>query len=87
MIKDNVEKIREAKGITKTFIAKQLGLSLQGYRHITSGEVKLDVERLKVISKILDVKPDIFFDEKLTDFVIKQIAENRNCLDERKVCF
>jgi transcriptional regulator with XRE-family HTH domain len=73
MVHKNVEKIRIAKGITKTHIANKLDLSLQGYRHITSGEVRLDVERLKVIANVLGVSPAVFFDDKLTDSVIKEI--------------
>jgi transcriptional regulator with XRE-family HTH domain len=73
MIHVNVEKIREAKGVTKTHMAKKLGLSLQGYRHITSGGARLDVERLKVISDVLNVSPEIFFDSKLTECVIKEM--------------
>lgn len=75
MIHENVEKIRIAKGITKTHIANKLNMSLQGYRHITSGEVRLDVERLKVIAGVLGVSPAIFFDNKLTESVIKDIEK------------
>ncbi|MRG86970.1 helix-turn-helix domain-containing protein [Salinibacillus xinjiangensis] len=75
MIHENVEKIRKAKGVTKTHLAKKLNLSLQGYRHITSGEVKLDVERLNVIAKSLGVSPAIFFDNKLTESVIKDLNQ------------
>ena len=63
MVHENVEKIRKAKGITKTHIAKQLNLSLQGYRHMMNGDVRLDVERLKIIANVLGVSPSIFFDE------------------------
>lgn len=70
MIYQNVERIRKAKGVTKTHLANSLNLTLQGYRHITSGNVRLDVERLKIISEVLGVDPGVFFDEKLTDCVI-----------------
>ncbi|MGG0890292.1 helix-turn-helix domain-containing protein [Cytobacillus horneckiae] len=73
MIHENVEKVRVAKGITKTHIASKLQMSLQGYRHITSGDVRLDVERLKIIANVLNVSPAIFFDNKLTESVIKEI--------------
>lgn len=73
MVHENVEKIRVAKGITKTHIANKLNLSLQGYRHITTGEVKLDVERLKIIANVLGVNPAVFFDNELTESVIKEI--------------
>ena len=77
LVHENVEKIREVKGITKTHIAKKLELSLQGYRHIMSGEVRLDVERLKIIADILEVEPAVFFDEKLTESVIKKVNNTK----------
>ncbi|PLR82902.1 XRE family transcriptional regulator [Bacillus canaveralius] len=73
MIHINVERIRQARGVTKTHMAKKLNLSLQGYRHIASGSVRLDAERLKVIGLILNVNPSTFFDDKLTELVIKEI--------------
>jgi transcriptional regulator with XRE-family HTH domain len=72
MVHENVERIRKAKGVTKTHIANKLGLTLQGYRHIASGDVRLDVERLEIIADALDVEPAIFFDNKLTESVIKR---------------
>lgn len=82
MVHINVEKIRRAKGVTKTHLADKLNLSLQGYRHITSGNVRLDVERLKVIANVLGVEPAIFFDNELTESVIKEIE--KNSIDEQK---
>lgn len=77
MIHVNVERIRKAKGITKTYIANKLNLSLQGYRHIASGNVRLDAERLKIIGNALNVDPGIFFDDKLTESVIDEINSNK----------
>lgn len=74
MVHENVERIRIAKGVTKTHIAKRLNLTLQGYRHIASGSVKLDVERLNVIAQVLGVDSAIFFDVKLTDSVINSLV-------------
>lgn len=68
---ENVEMIRKAKGLTKKYIADKLGLSLQGYRHIGNGDVSLNVERLKIIASVLDENIEVFFDEKLTNNVIK----------------
>ncbi|MGE7873797.1 helix-turn-helix domain-containing protein [Bacillus paramycoides] len=72
LVIENVEKIRKARRVTKTFIANKTGLSLQGYRHIVNKDVRLDVERLKKISGALNV-PNIFFDDKLTESVIKEM--------------
>jgi transcriptional regulator with XRE-family HTH domain len=73
MIHENVERIRVARGITKTFVAKKLRISLQGYMHIATGHVRLDVERLKTLAMILNVEPAIFFDNRLTESVIGEI--------------
>ncbi|MDD6128250.1 MAG: helix-turn-helix transcriptional regulator [Veillonellaceae bacterium] len=70
---ENIRRIREAKGVSKTFVAKHLGLTLQGYRYIESGEVKLDVERMKKIGRILNVDSSIFLKDELTDCVIKEL--------------
>lgn len=80
MIHDNVEKFRKAKGVTMTHLADKLNLTLQGYRHIATGNVRLDAERLKIIGLVLDVDPGIFFDDKLTDSVILKINnETKPC--------
>lgn len=71
MIQDNVERIRKAKGVTKTHLAKKINMTVQGYRHITSGNVRMDVERLAVIAKELGVEPAVFFDDSLTESVIR----------------
>jgi len=69
----NVEKIRKAKGVTKTRLANALGMSLQGYRHIANGDTSLDVERLKVIAHVLGEPVEVFFDDKLTESVIYRL--------------
>lgn len=72
-VHENIRRIREAKGVSKTFVARRLGLSLQGYRYIESGDVKLDVERMKKIGHILSVDSAIFLDDKLTDSVVYEL--------------
>ena len=68
--KQNIERVRRAKGVTKTHLAKSLGMSLQGYRYLESGTVRLDVERMRRIGEVLGVDSAIFLDDKLTDCVI-----------------
>lgn len=70
MVHENVERIRKARGVTKTHLAKKLGMTLQGYRHIASGSVRLDVERLRILASALGVEPAVFLDDKLTETVI-----------------
>jgi transcriptional regulator with XRE-family HTH domain len=77
-IHENVERLRKAMGVTMTHLASKLDLTLQGYRHIATGSVRLDAERLKVIGKVLKVEPGIFFDDKLTDYVINEIDNTKH---------
>lgn len=73
MVHLNIEKIRLAKGKTKTFLANKLGLSLQGYRHIANGDTKIDVDRLMTIASALEVKTNVLLDDKLTESVINSL--------------
>ncbi len=69
---ENVVKIRKIKGVTKTAVAKYLGISLQAYRYLENGESRLDVERLRLIAKLLGEDCAVFFDDKLTQSVINR---------------
>lgn len=73
-VHENIRMIREAKGVSKTFIAKGLGMSLQGYRYLEDGSVKLDVERMKVIAHLLGEDSAVFLNDKLTKSVIKRMS-------------
>ena len=72
-VHENIRMIREAKGVSKTFVAKVLGMSLQGYRYIEDGSVKLDVERMKVIARLLGEDSAVFLNDKLTKSVIDKM--------------
>lgn len=65
-VNQNIERVRRAKGVTKTYLAKALGMSLQGYRYLENGSVRLDVEHMKVIGDALGVDSSIFLDDRLT---------------------
>lgn len=73
-VNDNVKRIREAKGVTKTFLAKKLGMSLQGYRYLENGDVRMDVERMQEIANALGIKSAVLLDDKVTDSVIKRLG-------------
>lgn len=74
LVHQNVERIRIAKGKTKTFVAGKLKLSLQGYRHIANGNTRLDTERLKVIGEALEEDPAVFLSDELTESVVSRMA-------------
>ena len=68
----NVAKIRQAKGITKTAVAKSSGNEFTRISVFRKRRSRLDVERLKLIAKKLGVNCFVFFDDKLTNSVIKE---------------
>lgn len=72
-VNNNVKRIREAKGVTKTFLAKKLGMSLQGYRYLENGDVRMDVKRMQEIANALGIKSAVFLDDKVTDSVIERL--------------
>ncbi|MGE7840079.1 helix-turn-helix domain-containing protein [Lysinibacillus sp. NPDC093712] len=74
MIYENVKKIRIARGITKRRVAKGINVTEMTYGRIESGISKLSAEHLKIIATILGVPVATFFDDKLTDSVIKEIT-------------
>ncbi len=66
-IGDNLRKIREIKGIKQESIAKQLGITTNGYGKIERGETSLNIKRLEEIAQILGVNAlDVMqFDENI----------------------
>lgn len=57
----NLKKVRENKGYTQEYMAKQLGYKTKSaYNHIEQGKVKLDIDKLIKIAEILEVEPSIF---------------------------
>lgn len=73
MIHENLKKIRLAKGVTQSYLAEKIGISNMAYSRMESGKTKLDVEILKVVSEVLDIEVEIFFNNKLTESVIVEL--------------
>jgi len=51
-----IKKLRELRNYTQEYMAKRLGLSLNGYGKIEREETELTLRRLQEISQILEVK-------------------------------
>lgn len=60
-IAQQIETIRKSKGITKTFVARQCGRSVNWYWKVEHGQLRLRVDDISQIAKALDVDPSIFF--------------------------
>lgn len=74
-INENVEKIRSSKGVTKVFLASQVGLTPGGYNHIAKGDVEISAERLKVIADALGEEVTVFYDDELTNVVSGKLSK------------
>jgi len=74
MIYENVKRIRIARGVTKRHVANGIKVTEMTYGRIENGNSKLSAEHLKVIATILGVPVATFFDDKLTESVIKEIV-------------
>ena len=63
----NLRKIREIKGIKQESVAKQLGITTNGYGKIERGESAINIDRLEQIATILGITAmDIMqFDESI----------------------
>lgn len=77
VVHENLKKIRTAKGVTQSHLAKKLTISNMAYSRMENGDSKIDVERLRIISKALNVDIAVFFESELTESVIKEIEEKR----------
>lgn len=49
-------------GLKQTYIAEQSGIDANTLNAVLNGNIRLSVERLEAICKVLKVSPKIFFD-------------------------
>lgn len=67
----NIEMIREHKGIAKKKLAENAAISQMSCSRLLSGETKINPEILKSFAVTLGIEDmNIFFNDKLTDTVI-----------------
>lgn len=66
--RNKIRTIRELKGYSQDFMAEKLNISQKTYSRLESGHVKLDIERLRQISEILEVDPSSLLDNEAAIF-------------------
>lgn len=74
MIHKNLRVIREVKGLSQEYVAKELGISQNAYSKIERGEIKLDDEKLTKIATVLKVTVDT-----IKTFSESVIFNNKDC--------
>jgi len=77
LVHNNLKKIRLAKGVTQTHLAKRLKVTPMTYSRLENGETKIDVERLMVLAKALDIEIEVFFNNELTESVISNLGSEK----------
>ncbi|MGF7436271.1 helix-turn-helix domain-containing protein [Lentilactobacillus senioris] len=76
-VQRNIAKIREAKGVKQSAVASFLGYSSQKYHRIEKINKTISTDDLNNIALFLGVDINIFFDDKLTDSVIKNVGKEK----------
>lgn len=66
--RNKIRAIREVKGYSQDFMAEKMNISQKTYSRIESGNVKLDIDRLKQISELLEVEPSALLDNETNVF-------------------
>ena len=52
----------EENGLKQYYVAEKAGISFSVFNAIMNGQTKLSVERLEMIAKALDKRPEFFLD-------------------------
>lgn len=73
-IKTRLKNIQKERNYTQVFVANKLGIYLQAYSKIESGETQLTIEKLNEIITILDIHPNqiLEFDLQIDETFFKE---------------
>ncbi|WP_163597804.1 helix-turn-helix domain-containing protein [Moraxella catarrhalis] len=74
---DNIRKFREQKQWSQEYMAKQLGLSKNGYAKIERGESRPSLDRLEQITAVFGIgMTDLFSDERQSICLINENSQH-----------
>lgn len=73
---ERIKEFRRSKGISQTFVANKLNITVSGYSMKESGQRSITINELEEIAKALGVSASIFFNDefhvKCNDGIPKQ---------------
>ena len=75
---EKVKFLRELNNYTQQYLADLLEITANGYGRIERGEVKVDIERLGLISKAFNLKPSELLDLELHEIIKKLKGSKKN---------
>jgi len=61
-VAQRIKEYIESNGLKQTYVAEKSGIDIATLNAILNGKIRLTVDRLKLICKALDVKPEFFLD-------------------------
>lgn len=61
---EKIKEIRKSKGVSQTFVAKKLNISVSGYSMKESGKRPITTSELEEIANALEVPATIFFEQE-----------------------
>lgn len=64
-IHEKVSELRNSKGISQTFIAGKLDITVSGYNMKERGKRPISIKELEQISEILSVETSYFFEDRI----------------------
>ncbi len=76
-----IKKIRESKNYSQEYVASKLGISQNAYSRIESNQIKIDIERIKILSEILETPIESIVSDDLNVFNIKHIERFYNYIE------
>lgn len=65
---------RKSKGISQTYVAKKLKISVSGYSMKESGKRPINTDELEVIAEALGVSASIFFNDEFHVKLNKEVS-------------
>ncbi|WFA20675.1 XRE family transcriptional regulator [Paenibacillus mucilaginosus] len=62
---ERIREVRKSKGVSQTFVAKKVGMTIANYNMKENGKRAITVQELESIAQALDEPVSNFFDENL----------------------
>lgn len=66
-VAQKIKAVREAKGITQTYVANNSEMTVQNYNMKENGKRTITTSEVEVIARALQVPASIFFEEKFNE--------------------
>lgn len=66
-ISERIKDIRTARGLSQTFVARKLGVSMAVYNNMERGRSDLRASWIPRLAKIFECKPGDFFEENINN--------------------